>query len=504
MRGGQPADFIVWVAQPPMHTTSPTSSAHTRPPRTRRFLRLGLPPAAFAPIIDARHAVEAVDRRDRRYRHALALSDMLAIAVAALGAAGIPGDPTLRPATLLLLPAIVIAAKAYGLYDRDGLLLNKTTIDEAPQLFQLATLSALGISLCDSVLFGASISTGGVVMVWALLLAVMVLGRRAARAIVRGSVSVERCVFVGDAPAAERLRAKLEGAAKAELVGRMPLPARREVDAEQALRGLLDASRAHRVVIDPQALPDNEMLDLVRTAKSLGVRVSLLPGIHDVVGSEVVFDNLQGMTLLGVRRFGLSRSSLLLKRGFDLVGACAMLLAAGPAMAVIALAIKLDSPGPVFFRQTRVGRGGRHFKIYKFRTMVVDAEARKAQLRIRNEAHGLFKIAEDPRITRVGRLLRKTSLDELAQLLNVFRGDMSLVGPRPLVLDEDAMIADADRGRLHLTPGMTGHWQIAGSSRIPMHEMVKIDYLYVAGWSLWSDVKILLRTLPYMLARRGL
>jgi lipopolysaccharide/colanic/teichoic acid biosynthesis glycosyltransferase len=136
--------------------------------------------------------------------------------------------------------------------------------------------------------------------------------------------------------------------------------------------------------------------------------------------------------------------------------------------------------------------------------MVTGADALKDELRARNEAGGgLFKIADDPRVTRVGRFLRKTSLDELPQLFNVVRGDMSLVGPRPLILDEDQRIKGWDRRRLSLTPGMTGHWQILGSARVPLHEMVKIDYLYVAGWSLWSDIKILLRTVPYMLARRG-
>jgi lipopolysaccharide/colanic/teichoic acid biosynthesis glycosyltransferase len=152
-----------------------------------------------------------------------------------------------------------------------------------------------------------------------------------------------------------------------------------------------------------------------------------------------------------------------------------------------------------------VGRDGKHFKICKFRTMCTDAEQRKSELRAINEAEGgLFKIADDPRVTRVGRILRKTSLDELPQLFNVLLGDMSLVGPRPLVLDEDAQIKGWDRRRLQLTPGMTGHWQILGSARVPLHEMVKIDYLYVAGWSLWSDMKILLRTVPYMLSRRGM
>jgi len=137
--------------------------------------------------------------------------------------------------------------------------------------------------------------------------------------------------------------------------------------------------------------------------------------------------------------------------------------------------------------------------------VVTGADAQKARLRARNEAGaGLFKIADDPRLTRVGGMLRRRSLDELPQLLNVLRGEMSLVGPRPLVCDEDEQILGFDRRRLQLTPGMTGHWQILGPSRVPLTEMVKLDYLYVAGWSLWSDVKILLRTPAYVMARRGM
>jgi lipopolysaccharide/colanic/teichoic acid biosynthesis glycosyltransferase len=145
------------------------------------------------------------------------------------------------------------------------------------------------------------------------------------------------------------------------------------------------------------------------------------------------------------------------------------------------------------------------FRIFKFRTMVPDADARRATLADRNEAGGgLFKIEDDPRITRVGGFLRRTSLDELPQLLNVIKGDMSLVGPRPLVLDEDSQIEGWQRHRLMLPPGATGMWQILGSARIPMSEMVKIDYLYGANWSLWLDVKIILRTVPFVLGRRGL
>jgi lipopolysaccharide/colanic/teichoic acid biosynthesis glycosyltransferase len=164
--------------------------------------------------------------------------------------------------------------------------------------------------------------------------------------------------------------------------------------------------------------------------------------------------------------------------------------------------ILLESGGSIFYRQVRVGRDGKHFRIFKFRSMVVGADTQKDKLRSLNEAGaGLFKITDDPRVTRVGRFLRRSSLDELPQLINVLRGEMSLVGPRPLVIDEDAQVLGLDRSRLHLTPGMTGPWQVLGV-RVPMQEMVGIDYLYVANWSLWHDLKILLRTIRHV-AHRG-
>ena len=206
--------------------------------------------------------------------------------------------------------------------------------------------------------------------------------------------------------------------------------------------------------------------------------------------------------MLGVRSFGLSRSSYMLKRSFDVVLATAGLIVVGPLIAVLALLIRMDTRGSIFFRQLRVGRDGKQFRIFKFRSMVQDAEARKEGLLALNEAgDGLFKIAHDPRVTRVGGWLRRLSLDELPQIFNVLRGEMSLVGPRPLVIEEDAKVIGLDRSRLHLTPGMTGPWQVLGA-RVPMQEMVGIDYLYVANWSLWLDLKILLRTVRHV-ARRG-
>jgi exopolysaccharide biosynthesis polyprenyl glycosylphosphotransferase len=270
------------------------------------------------------------------------------------------------------------------------------------------------------------------------------------------------------------------------------------------VRNLARQLDVQRAIIAPRSADAGEMLDLVRTLKAVGVRVSILPRLLEVVGSSVVFDDLHGVTVMGVRRFELTRSSAAVKRVFDLLYTSLGLLAVAPLMIVAAVAIKLDSRGPVFFRQERVGRHGKRFRIFKFRTMVADAEAMKESLRDRNEAQGLFKITDDPRVTRVGRLLRKTSLDELPQLLNILKGEMSLVGPRPLVVDEDERVQGWHRRRLELTPGMTGPWQILGPTRVPLREMVAIDYLYVANWSLWSDVKILLRTVAYVVSCRGL
>jgi exopolysaccharide biosynthesis polyprenyl glycosylphosphotransferase len=449
--------------------------------------------------------VAEVQARDRRYRRTLAAADvaatLAALALASLAAGRLPG-----PVALLAVPLVVALAKIAGLYDRDELLIRKTTLDQAPQLLQVATLTTFGVWLAGS----GPATRPQLLLLWAGLLVGTLGARCAARALVARFVPAERCLFVGDAVDCERLRTKLAARnSHATLVGRVSLRLAHDYEGSkddvEELGAAIAETGAHRVIIEPQALPAEEMLDFVRAVKDLGMRVSLLPRVLDVVGTAVEFDELDGTTVLGVRRFGLTRSSRLVKRAFDLAVAIPAVVLLAPLMALIALAVRLDSGGPVFFRQIRVGRDGRPFRIWKYRTMVADAEQRKDELRKLDAAFdGLFKLRRDPRTTRVGRLLRKTSLDELPQLINVLRGEMSIVGPRPLVVDEDAQIKGWDRRRLHLTPGMTGIWQIAGSGRVPLQEMVKIDYLYVAGWSLWLDLKILLRTIPHVLGRRGL
>ena len=214
-------------------------------------------------------------------------------------------------------------------------------------------------------------------------------------------------------------------------------------------------------------------------------------------------DELPGLVLVTADAPGLGRTSARLKRAFDVCFAALVLILGAPLFGAIALLVKLDGPGPVIFAQTRIGREGRAFRMLKFRTMIDGADDLKPELLAANETQGLFKIARDPRVTRAGRWLRQISLDELPQLLNVLRGEMSLVGPRPLVPLEDAQIIGADRRRLHLAPGMTGLWQLLAAPRAPLAEMVALDHLYAANWSLWADLKILVRTAPHVLGRRG-
>jgi exopolysaccharide biosynthesis polyprenyl glycosylphosphotransferase len=441
----------------------------------------------------------------------LAVADALSALVALVVSAYLLGADNLSLRILLGLPLVVVACKLSGLYDRDELRVRKTTIDEAPALFELATIYTMAVWMLDSVLLSGPLAKDQALLLWFLLFAFGLTFRRIARSYAASTVTEERLLLIGDAASYARVQHKLEaGDVHAKLIGRMSLQRvsdfssdERPVD-EASLGELIGNLDAHRVLVVPSQTNPQVTLDLIRAVKAMGVRVSIVPHVFDVVGHSVVFDDLGGMTLLGVREFALGRSSQIVKRAFDLTGALVGLLIVGPVLAAVALLIKLDTRGPVFFRQERIGRDGEPFRIYKFRTMVADAEERKADLMADNEANGLFKIEDDPRITRVGRLLRKTSLDELPQLINVLLGEMSLVGPRPLINSEDRTITGYDRRRLHLTPGMTGHWQIMGSSRVPMHEMVKIDYLYVTTWSLFEDLKILVRTVPYMLARRGM
>ena len=456
-------------------------------------------------------------RRDAIFRRMLGLADVVGAYLALVFAVLVVGDgtPPLRPAAVLLGPFVVLVSKTIGLYDRDQHTLRKTTIDEAPSILHMSVFSALAVWLFEAVLFHGWLSRPQIFALVVVTFVLVTVGRAVVRAIALLITPAERCLILGNALDAERTAAKLASSpgVNATILGRLALRADDMHDRSgsatlgdvRSLARVIAEYGVERVIIAPDSHDQEEILAAIRLVKALGVRVSVLPRLLEVVGSSSTFDDVGGITLLGVRQYGLTKSSLFLKRAMDIVAATIGLVVLAPLLLMLALAVKLDSRGPVFFRQRRIGCRGERFDMFKFRSMVPDAESIKGELLNRNEAgEGLFKISNDPRITRVGRFLRHASLDELPQLLNVLTGNMSLVGPRPLVPDEDLLIEGWERRRLAVKPGMTGLWQIFGSSRIPMNEMVKIDYLYGANWSIWLDLKILLRTVPYVVHRRGL
>ena len=413
---------------------------------------------------------------------------------------------------MLVAPLLIVALCKLGrLYDRDEHVIRKSTLDQAPALLLAATVYALVVWLVSGALVPGGLAKPSVAALWGSLLVLLMACRLTARRLAMHATTPERLLLLGDAEAAERLRARLEKthALRAELVGRVdiergPREEPRPIGPIEDLDYIVRAHHIERVIIAPGHATSEAQLDTIRLVKALGVKVSVLPRLFEVVGSSMEFDDVDGITLLGLRRYGLSKTSWYVKRGFDLLGASAALVLLGPLLAAIAVAVRLSSPGPVLFRQPRVGRRGHPFEMLKFRTMYDGADEDKAKL-VQNQDHdGLFKLVDDPRVTPVGRLLRRTSLDELPQLVNVLRGEMSLVGPRPLIEEEDRKIAGWHHRRREGTPGMTGVWQVLGSSRVPLDDMVKMDYLYRANWSLWLDIKILLRTLSHVCARRGL
>ena len=464
-----------------------------------------LPSRRFALVDGIDHAITSPRRRQALRRQLLCTADVIASAVALVVVVTLLGSDRLHLITLAGTPVVILLFKIAGLYDREQLRLLRSTLDEAPVLAQLAGLYALTIAILHPFIVDGHLGSAQIAALWLTSFIAIMLGRMSARWLAGRASASERCLVIGDPGLALRIRAKLSSSrARAVVAATLPLEGHEidRLDGPEGVRRIVEELGVDRIIIAPPSSDPAGVTELIRLAKSAGVQVSLLPRMLEVVGSAVEFEDIDGMTMLGVRPFGLSRSSRVLKRAFDVVSTSIGLVFVGPVIALIAAAIRLDSKGPVFFRQVRIGRDGQPFHIFKFRSMVIDAEEQKDRLLAMNEVgDGMFKMSCDPRVTRVGGLLRRASLDELPQLFNVLRGEMSLVGPRPLVADEDALVLGLDRSRLHLTPGMTGPWQVLGS-RVPIQEMVGLDYLYVANWSLWLDLKLLLQTARHVW-RRG-
>lgn len=458
------------------------------------------------------HSGNFGSNRDVVYSRALTAADTMAAAFGLWFSTIVVGRDHPVLLTLAAAPLFVVLGRFAGVYDRSEWRVRKSTLDEAPRLFHAATLFAIAVWLINGLLVTHTTDRHELVIVFLGVFLMSLVLRVLARSACRHATPPERCLVIGDERTCERMRAKLStGGLHATVAVHVLIDGPSSADetilalADHAdLRELAAKYKVDRIIVAPERADATEVLDLIRTATSLGIKVSVVPRLLEVVGSAAEFDDVQGVPLLSMRRVQLSRSSCWGKRALDIVASAIGLILLSPLLALISLAIKVDSSGTVLFRQDRIGRDGKPFEMLKFRTMVACAHERRAELMHLNQAQGLFKIDGDPRITRVGAWLRRLSLDELPQLFNVLRGEMSLVGPRPLIAEEDRRIQGWDRRRLQLTPGMTGNWQILGSARIPLEEMVKIDYLYVTNWSLWLDIKILIRTMAYVAGRKGM
>ena len=256
--------------------------------------------------------------------------------------------------------------------------------------------------------------------------------------------------------------------------------------------------------MSPASVPEDRLNTMTRRLTDSGYHVAISSALWDIDISRLRPQTVDGRSMIYVEPVARNGAPLMAKRAFDVTFAALLLIATAPLMLGAALAIKLTSRGPVFFRQTRVGRNGELFTMMKLRTMVQDAEAKKAELMALNEADGpLFKMTKDPRITRVGGFLRKTSIDELPQLFAVLQGTMSMVGPRPALPDEVSQWDDATRERLRVLPGLTGLWQVSGRSDSSFGVYKRLDLYYVDNWSMRHDLSICLRTVGVVLAARG-
>jgi exopolysaccharide biosynthesis polyprenyl glycosylphosphotransferase len=464
------------------------------------------------------HSAPPARNADRVLRRLLATADMLAVAAALATAMAFASGGRASATSFLIgaltLPGWVVLFKAYGLYDRDAKRISHSTVDDLPWIVHALLVGSLAMWFLYRMLPGEKLVLGESVAFFALSAVGIFVGRAAARSIARVAAPPERVLFLGSDTMArvlvEKIRAhpeyRLDPVGYADVDGGRSRDRPRDIAYVGRISDVAEVCRRlaiDRVIVASPGVDERTLTNVIRAASDLNVRVSILPQMVDILGPSVAIDDVEGVTVLGLAPTKLTRSSRALKRFVDVVIALPVLILVSPWLAAIALLVKVTSPGPVLFSQERVGRGGRHFRMHKFRTMVQGADQQLDELK-RSSAHPAWLLLEyDPRITRVGGFLRRLSLDELPQLWNVLRGDMSLVGPRPMPPDVDEKIAGWGRRRLDLTPGITGPWQVLGRTKIPFEEMVKLDYLYVTNWSLWQDIRLLITTLPAVLRRRG-
>jgi len=468
----------------------------------------------------AESAAGRVSRIGGRTARRVLLTDLGVLGLASLAVwrlADIVGasDISLRWAGVLGLLAIAAFAVAslYSTVQRP----HTDAIDEARRIGTSIGFAGLAWLLAGAVLTDQELDgpLAGLLLAWMVVATMTTLACR--RSIRRRAMIADpdRLLIIGAGATAQNLARRVAGNRGATVVGfldddPLPLdPALESIpvfDDAAGLGPVIEATGATRVVIAFSRRSSTDILEQIRNSRFSGIPIAVVPRYFEITPSHAKLSEIDGVPLLDLHSARLSWGSRLAKRILDVSVASFMLLILSPLLIAVAIAVKATSPGPVFFGQDRRGHNGKAFKMWKFRTMVQDAEGFRmglAHLNELGESTPLFKIRNDPRITRVGGFLRRYSIDELPQLFNVVNGSMSLVGPRPFVLHEADQMLGWSQRRLDLVPGITGVWQVRGRNDVPYEEMIRLDYMYVTNWSVWWDIRLLLQTIPGVLTGRG-
>jgi exopolysaccharide biosynthesis polyprenyl glycosylphosphotransferase len=467
-------------------------------------------------------------RRGRLVPRALALADLLGLSLAFVcatalwGDRGLLGSPRELKLFVLSLPCWIVVAKLHGLYHRDQERADHCTTDDIVGVFHLVTIGAWLLLVASRIEGWNSPSVLDLAAFWLLAICIVPLARALAREASRRSAAYKQnTVIVGAGDIGQLICRKLikhpeYGANVVGFVDRTPKIRRADLPDHISILGgperlpeIVERLQVERVVIAFSNGTVAEQLAILRQLRPLGVQVDLVPWLFELVGPRASVHAIEGLPLVGLPPHRRSSTSRVLKRTIDVLGSAIGLLLLAPLMAYIALRVRLDSPGPILFRQTRLGAGMKEFTVLKFRTMHTDTDNSQHREYIRRsmsfeatpEESGLYKLDRSDVLTGTGRWLRKTSLDELPQLLNVLRGDMSLVGPRPCIPYEAENFQPHHLERFGMPQGLTGLWQVTARAQSTYVEALDLDVAYVRDWSLGLDLRLLLRT-PFQLLRQ--
>ena len=464
-------------------------------------------------------------RRAGLVRRTLLAADVIGLTVAYIASRLVTGHHPLPPDAGLLvfaatLPLWIVAAKLFGLYTADELRIDHSTFDETVDVLLLVTLGSWLFVV--AALLSHRPAEEAIVVFWVVALPAMMIARSSARAFFRRNAGFrQRALIVGADETGQLIARKLRHHPEygVDPVGFVDADRGESDDAGDLalvgtpaqLRAIVQDQAIDRVVFACERGANGEMLAAIRSLSDLDVYVDVVPTMHAIVGPSGRIHSVEGLPLIGLPPVRLSRSSRLVKRSIDVVGAFVGMVLTAPLFLVVPILIRRESPGPALFRQERLGEHMREFTVLKFRTMRVgtDENAHRDYIRatmnaqVAPQSNGLYKLDRRGDVTRIGAFLRRTSLDELPQLVNVLRGEMSLVGPRPCIAYETQFFEPQHFERFLVPAGLTGLWQVTARGHATFGEALDMDVAYARGWSLGLDMTLILRTIRQVLSRKG-